>query len=314
MKKILVLGGAGYIGSVATKMLCDEGYNVTVLDNLSKGVRELVDKRAKFIQADLLDKEALDVVFQEGFDGVMHFAALKAAGESMEKPELYSNNIIGSINVLNAMVKHNVKKLIFSSSAAVYGNPQKDYIDEEHPLEPINYYGFTKLEMERIMKWYSELKGISCVALRYFNVAGDGGLKYADPNAQNIFPIIAEAITGKREKVVVFGDDYETRDGTGIRDYIHVIDLVKAHIKALELDCSFEAINLGTKTGQTVLELIDEFSKASQKEVPHEIGPRRAGDPGCLIALSDKANNLLGWKAELGLKEMVGSTWDAYNK
>jgi UDP-glucose 4-epimerase len=315
MKTILVLGGAGYIGSIAVKKLCDLDYKVIVVDNLLKGKKELVDERAKFNEIDILDLGSLEKVFeQNNIDIVMHFAALKDAGESMKKPEIYSNNIVGIINVLNAMTTFGVKKLIFSSSAAVYGNPQKDFIDEEHPAMPINYYGFTKLEAENIMKWYSQLKNISCIALRYFNVAGDGGLGYVDPNASNIFPIIAEVLSGKREKLIVFGDDYDTRDGTCIRDYIHVEDLVDAHIKALDLDCGFEAINLGTKSGQTVLELIEAFSRLSRKQVKYEIGPRRDGDPPNLIATSDKAKKLLNWEAKRGLDEMVKSTIGAYEK
>lgn len=313
MKNILVCGGAGYIGSVAVKELCDAGYNVCVFDNLSKGLKELVDPRAKFIERDLMDMGALKKTFKEGkFDHVMHFAALKAVGESMEKPDLYSQNIIGFINLLNAMVEYDVKKLIFSSSAAVYGNPVQDVITENHPKDPINFYGFTKLEMERVAKWYSDLKGVSIVAFRYFNVAGDGGLNYIDPKALNIFPVIGSVMSGDREKLQIFGDDYDTKDGTCVRDYVHVKDIVSAHIKAIDLDCDFEEFNLSTQNGSSVMEIVNAFEKLSGKELKKEITTRRPGDPGKLIANSDKARKLLNWKPKFNLDEMVLSTLKAY--
>lgn len=310
--RIIIFGGAGYIGSVAVHRLLERGHEVTVYDNLLKGRRELVPNNAHFIEADILDTEALNQALSEKeYDAAMHFAALKDAGESMIRPELYSNNIIGTINILNAMLAHDVKKIIFSSSAATYGNPQADLVTEGHPTEPINYYGFSKREAERVMEWYNKLKGLEYVSLRYFNVAGDGGLGYLDPNAKNIFPILAEVINGNRDKLSIFGGDYSTRDGTCIRDYIHVIDLVDAHILALELQGS-HIINLGTGTGFTVLELVDAFKRISGKDLPYEIVDRRPGDPAFLLASNQKAKELMGWKPNLGIDEMVKSTLAAY--
>jgi UDP-glucose 4-epimerase len=212
------------------------------------------------------------------------------------------------------MEKYNVSKIVYSSSAAVYGAPQKEgLIDETHPTEPINFYGFSKLEGERLIKWYSELKQFSGVCLRYFNVAGDGGLYYVDPNARNIFPILAEVLSGKRKQLEIFGNDYKTSDGTGVRDYIHVLDLVDAHIKALNLS-GFHSINLGSGKGYTVLELVKAFEKASKKQLPYIISPRREGDPALLVASSQKAKMLLNWQPKHTLDQMVESTLRAYKK
>jgi len=305
MVKILVTGGAGFIGSIVVKKLLEEGHDVIVIDNLSKGKKELVDKRAKFFEGDLVDRVFLENIFLENkFEAVMHFAAYKAAEESMKKPEKYSDNIVGLINLLNCMVKFEVKKIIYSSSAAVYGEPKYAPVDEKHPTEPLNYYGFTKLEGERIISWYSKLKGLVGISLRYFNVVGDGGLGYVDPEAKNIFPIIKEVLEGKREKLVIFGRDYETRDGTCIRDYIDVDDLVEAHISALKLEKS-ETINLGTGKGVSVLELVRTFEEVSGKKINWEFGERRRGDPAQLVASYEKAKELLGWEPKRGLRESV---------
>lgn len=311
---ILVAGGAGYIGSVAVKKLIEENYEVTVVDNLSKGKRELVHKKAHFYEFDILEEDKLEDLFEKSkFDAVIHFAALKNAGESMIEPQKYSQNIKGTINILNAMANHNVKKIVFSSSAAVYGNPKENVVDENHQTEPINFYGATKLEGERIMRWFSELKNITCISLRYFNLAGDGGLDYIDPNASNVFPIIAETLYGLRESFSIYGDDYNTKDGTGIRDYIHVIDLVDAHIMALKLEKS-DIINLGTQTGYSVMDLIEGFEKASKKKLNYKVIERRPGDPAYLVASNKKAKEVLGWEPKLGLKEMIESTLKAYDK
>ncbi len=311
--RILVTGGAGYIGSVVVKDLIEKGHEVTVIDNLEKGKKELVDKRATFINGDILYLSFLRRVFTNGFDVVMHFAAYKDAGESMVEPEKYVDNIKGTINLLKCMVEFGVKKIIFSSSAAVYGIPQEKVIEESHPTNPINFYGFTKLESERIIKWFADLKGIRYVLLRYFNVAGDGGLDYVDPDARNIFPVIAEMLTGKRELLKIFGNDYETWDGTCVRDYIHVSDLSEAHILSLELESS-EVINLGTGKGYSVLDLVREFEKVAGKKLNYVFSDRRAGDPPYLVASYDKARRLLGWAPRRGLREMVESTLKAYMK
>ena len=307
-------GGAGYIGSICVKRLVEQGYGVSVVDNLSKGRKELVDSKAKLFVGDINDYDFLSDVFsKDKFTAVIHFAALKDAGESMFEPVKYSDNAIGTINILKAMTQFGVKKIIFSSSAAVYGESEKDVISEDDDCNPVNFYGFTKLEGERFMEWFRKLGKIEYVALRYFNVAGDGGLNYVDPNARNIFPIIGEVVAGIRDKVSVFGDDYDTRDGTCIRDYIHVIDLVEAHLLALDLEGSHK-INLGTSTGYTVSELVAAFSKHSGKDVAYEIVGRRKGDPACLLASCTKAKELMGWEAKLGIDEMVRSTLLAYKK
>ncbi len=310
--KILVTGGAGYIGSVAVKALINEGHDVVVVDNLSKGCSQLVDPKAFFIEGDLTNKYLLEQIFSAHLpEAVMHFAGYKAAGESMEIPEKYSDNLIGMINLLNCMVKFGVKKIIFSSSAAVYGEPKYVPVDENHPTNPINYYGFTKLEGERIIDWYSQLKGIVGIKLRYFNVAGDGGLHYVDPEAKNIFPILMDVLNGKRDKLVIYGQDYETPDGTCIRDYIDINDLVRAHLLALRLNKS-EVINLGTSQGVSVSELVSLTEEVIGRKIKCEFGPRRSGDPAVLTASNVKAKKLLGWVPEKSIKEMVRSTLKAY--
>lgn len=314
MKKILVTGGAGYIGSIAVKKLIDQGYQVVVVDNLSKGKRELIDEKAEFLEGDILENDFLERIFSNfEIETVIHFASLKSSGQSMISPEIYSQNILGTINLLNLMCKYGVKKMIFSSSAAVYGEPQKEIIDEDHPTKPVNFYGFTKLEAERIIDWYAKLKGISYTSLRYFNVAGDGGLGYIDPEAENVFPILAEVLFGKRDNFQVFGDDYKTDDGTCVRDYIHVVDIVNAHIKALDLNGNY-IINLGTSKGCSVLELIRQFESIAGKKIPFEVADRRKGDPAFLVASNQRAKNLLGWEPKLGLKEMIDSTLKSYSK
>jgi UDP-glucose 4-epimerase len=312
-KTILVTGGAGYIGSIAVKELIRQGYAVIVVDNLSKGLRKLVDPEAEFYMIDLTDKEKLAKVFRKKIDAVIHFAAYKAVEESMENPEKYCDNITGTLNLLNLMAKNKVKKLIYSSSAAVYGNPKCNPIDEKHPTEPINFYGFTKLECERFIEWYSKLHGINYVCLRYFNVAGDGGLGYVDPEAKNIMPILMEVIVGKRKKLTIFGNDYDTRDGTCIRDYIDVNDLIRAHVLALDAKDN-AIINLGTSSGVSVKELVDAALEVTGKKIEVEYGPRRKGDPVALVASNEKAKKLLKWKPEKSVKDMIASTYEAYKK
>ena len=235
--KILVTGGAGYIGSHVVIALCEGGYEVVVLDDLSTGNREAVDNRAEFIQGSTLNNDNVATALN-GVDAVIHLAAFKAAGESMIDPGKYSqNNISGTISLLNAMITYEVDRFIFSSTAAVYGYPKYLPLDENHPLEPINYYGFTKLEIERILKWYGELKGLKYATLRYFNAAGydpQRRIQFLEKNPANLIPIVMEVASGRREKMEVFGNDYDTSDGTGVRDYIHVTDLATAHVKAIE--------------------------------------------------------------------------------
>jgi len=311
---ILVSGGAGYIGSACVKKLIEKGDKVIVVDNLSKGKKELVDEKAEFFEGDLIDEEFLEKVFKNNeIDAVIHFAAYKAVGESMKNLEKYNDNIIGTINILDMMVRYSVKKIIFSSSAAVYGEPEYVPVDEKHRLKPINYYGFTKQKCEEIIDWYGKLKGIVGISLRYFNVSGDAGLNYIDPEAENVFPIIMEVFTGERDKFVIFGNDYDTFDGTCVRDYIDINDLVDAHILSLDLDKS-EIINLGSSNGTSVKELVEIFEEVCGKELKKEIGGRREGDPAKLTASAEKAEMVLGWRPKRSVKDMVKSTVGAYGK
>ena len=311
--KILVTGGAGYIGSVTTKKLLESGFKVTVIDNLYKGKKELVDKRAIFYKLDITNFSALEKKLKDKkFDVVIHFAGLKDAGASMINPDFYQNNITGIMNLIKIAPRLGVKQFIFSSSAAVYGEPKSDLIDEEHACNPTNFYGYTKLAGEHLLEWNRKLNKIEFIALRYFNVAGDGGLNYVDPNAKNIFNVIGEVLCQRKDILEIFGDDYNTLDGTGVRDYIHVSDLADAHIKALKVKGS-HIINLGSEMGYSVLEIMKEFEKVSNKKIPYKIIKRRAGDVATLIATSNKAKNILKWIPKFGLKDMVESTWAAYN-
>lgn len=311
--RCLVTGGAGYIGSAAVKALIKKDHEVIVVDNLSKGKKELIDEKAKFYNVDLADKEGLSKVFSENkIDVVVHFAAYKAVGESMQNAAKYSDNIIGTTNLLNLMVKNNVPKIIFSSSACVYGEAKEIPITEDSPIQkPDNYYGYTKMACEHMIKWYSKVHRIKYISLRYFNVAGDAGLHYIDPEAENVFPILIEALTGKREKFIVFGDDYNTRDGTCIRDYIDVNDLVEAHVLALSLDEN-NIINLGSSNGVSVMELVRLTEEVTGKKLNCEIGPRRKGDIAVSIASNEKAKKLMAWEPKRSIKEMIKSTYDAY--
>lgn len=312
--KILVTGGAGYIGSVTVKLLLDNGHIVTTIDNLHKGKRELIDKRATFYKLDIINLPTLEKKLKDQkFDVIMHFAALKDAGESMLNPELYQDNIKGIMNLLKIAKKLKVKQFIFSSSAAVYGEPKTKIINENHICDPSNFYGYTKLAGEHLLEWSRKLNKIEYVALRYFNVAGDGGLNYVDPNAKNIFNVIGEVLCKRKKILEIFGGDYNTLDGTGIRDYIHVSDIADAHIKALKVKNS-HIINLGSEKGYSVLEIVKMFEKVSSKKIPYKIIKRRSGDVATLVATSGKAKDILGWIPQRGLKEMVESTWTAYNK
>lgn len=303
---ILVTGGAGYIGSHIVQLLCEKNYNVFVLDNFSLGHKSNIDKRVKkVIIGDVRNSEDLEAAFDNEIHAVFHFAAWKAAGESMTNPGKYAeNNICGTLTLLNSMVNHNVNKFIFSSSAAVYGSPEYLPIDEKHPKNPDNYYGYTKLAIEENLKWYSELKGLKFAALRYFNATGydiNGVIKGREKNPANLSPIVMEVVSGERTGMQVYGNDYDTRDGSCIRDYIHVSDLSEAHLLALQyLEEKGEnlIVNLGTGRGSSVLEVIESANRITGKNVRYEIIARRPGDPANLVASSDLAYKLLGWKAK----------------
>ena len=315
--KVLVVGGAGYIGSHVAKALMLKGHEVTVYDNLSTGQEINLFKQNRFIKGDILNYPAL-VEAMRGQDAVVHLAAKKAVGESMENPMLYSvNNISGSLNILNAMVECGAKYIVFSSSAAVYGMPEVSTIDENVPLNPINYYGFTKLEIEKFMGWYDRLKGIKFVALRYFNAVGydaDGDIRGKEINSQNLLPIMMEVVSGKRDKLKIFGNDYPTSDGTCIRDYIHVSDLASAHVLALEKlnqGMTSQSLNLGTEKGTSVLEMLRAVEKVVGRKLPAEFAPRRAGDPAILVASAAKARSLLGWKPQyLDVEKIVQTVYN----
>ena len=318
--KVLVIGGAGYIGNHVVKEMMKAGHKVTVFDNLSSGLRENLFPENDFIYGNILIPNDLDEAFAQGFDGFVHLAAFKAVGESMEKPEKYSvNNITGTLNIMNAAVKHNCLRMIFSSSAAIFGMPHYLPIDEDHPKEPMNYYGFTKLEIEEFMEWYDRIKNLRFAALRYFNAAGydpDGDIKGLERNPQNLLPRVMETAVGMRKQLCVFGTDYETRDGTCIRDYIHVKDLAIAHVKALDYiaknDKSIK-LNLGTEQGTTVKELIEAARRITGKPIPAKDDARRAGDPASLYATSKKAKELLGWEPHYSdVDTLVRTTWEVY--
>ena len=303
-QKVLVVGGAGYIGSHVVKALRDAGKSPVVFDNLSSGLRENLLPEIPFILGDTLFPEQLKPAMS-GVDSIIHMAALKAAGESMTEPEKYAkNNISGTVNLLNAATAAKVKYFVFSSSAAVYGEPQYLPLDEKHPTKPLNFYGYTKLEIENLLCWYSQLRGMRFSSLRYFNAAGydvDGELNGLEHEPNNLLPIVLETIMGRREKVEVFGTDYDTRDGSCIRDYVHVSDLADAHLRALDYlkrENQDLVVNLGTSKGLSVLEIMQIAREVSGAEFKYTLGPRRAGDPAVVLAKADLAAELLGWRAK----------------
>ncbi|MBR5934098.1 MAG: UDP-glucose 4-epimerase GalE [Treponema sp.] len=320
--KVLVIGGAGYIGSHVVKELMANGHTVTVFDNLSSGLKQNLFKQNGFIKGDILNKKDLDKAFSKKFDAFIHLAAFKAAGESMLKPEKYSvNNITGTLNILNSAVEHDCKYMVFSSSAAVFGEPEYLPIDENHPKNPENYYGFTKLKIEEFMKWYDKLKGLKFAALRYFNAAGydpEGVLYGLEQNPANLLPIIMEVACGMREKMKIFGNDYDTRDGTCIRDYVHVTDLASAHVKALEYIASKNeslTVNLGSETGTSVTEMVEAARKITGHPIPADYVERRPGDPATLVASAKLAEEKLNWKAKYSdIDTLIDSTYKAYKK
>lgn len=314
---ILVMGGAGYIGSHTVRHLLDKGYEVLVADNLIYGHKEAVDKRAKFVYADLLNPYSLDELFKNNkVDAVIHFAAFAYVGESVNNPEkYYYNNVIGTINLLHTMLKHNVKNIVFSSTCATYGEPKYTPIDEMHPQNPINPYGRTKLMIEQIFADYERAYGLRHIALRYFNAAGcsaDGKIGESHNPETHIIPLVLQAIKGERENIKIFGSDYDTPDGTCIRDYIHVEDLAQAHRLAVEkLESYSGCINLGTGVGTSVKEIIAAAEAVSGKKCPTEYAARRAGDPARLYADNTKAKAILGWQPKyLDIKDIIKTAWN----
>lgn len=310
--KIFVVGGAGYIGSICSEMLLNGGHEVAVFDNLSEGHRRAVDPRAGFIKGDLADREAVKAALvQTKPDAVMHFAAYALVGESMENPSKYFRNNVGNgLNLLDAMVETGVKRIVFSSTCATFGQPERVPIDETLPQRPINPYGESKLIFERILRWYDEIHGIKFVALRYFNAAGASERFGEDRRVEtHLIPNVLRVALGQKSHVEIFGTDYETPDGTCIRDYIHILDLSRAHILALDAPKS-EFYNLGTGGGSSVREVIETCRKISGRPIPVVEQPRRAGDPPSLVAASAKIKNELGWRPRFErLDSIVESAW-----
>ncbi|MBM7551458.1 UDP-glucose 4-epimerase GalE [Thalassobacillus pellis] len=315
---VLVCGGAGYIGSHAVAQLIDKGEEVIVVDNLQKGHKQSVLDGARFYQGDLRDEDFLNDVFQKNdIDAVIHFAADSLVGESVEDPlKYYDNNVYGAVCLLRVMAANHVSKIVFSSTAATYGEPQQVPIQETDTTAPTNPYGETKLAIEKMLKWAEKAHGIKHIILRYFNVAG------ADPEGRigedhrpetHLIPIILQVALDKRDKILVFGNDYETKDGTCVRDYIHVTDLVDAHllaIKKLSKDGQSDVFNLGNGQGFTVKEVIDAARRVTGHDIPAEIAPRRSGDPAQLVASSEKALNELGWHPQHSdMEEMIRTAW-----
>jgi len=318
---ILIIGGAGYIGSHVTREFLDLGHNCTVFDNLSSGLRINLFNEAKFIHGDIHDYRALlEAMKSLSFDALVHLAASKAAGESMLNPEKYSrNNISGTINILNASCEAGIKNIVFSSSAAVYGSPQYLPIDEKHPTLPENYYGFTKLEIERFLLWYEKLKGIRYASLRYFNAAGydtKGRITGLEQNPANLIPIIMETACGIRKEMQIFGDDYDTPDRTCIRDYVHVTDLARGHAAALDFIVKNNkslTVNLGSEKGFSVKEVVEIGRKITGMPIPAKTAGRRSGDPAVLTASCQTASEQLKWKAEYSsLETLIETSWRAY--
>lgn len=316
---VLVLGGAGYIGSHTVDRLVEQGQDVVVVDSLVTGHRKAVNEKAKFYQGDLADQAFMRKVFAENkdIDAVIHFAAYSLVAESMKDPlKYFDNNTAGMVKLLEVMNEVGVNKIVFSSTAATYGIPEKMPIMESDPQEPINPYGESKLMMEKIMRWADEAYGTKFVALRYFNVAGakpDGSIGEDHGPETHLIPIVLQVAQGKRDKLQIFGDDYNTPDGTNVRDYVHPFDLADAHILAvdhLRAGNDSDAFNLGSSTGFSNLEIVEAARKVTGKEIPAEIAGRRGGDPDSLIASSTKAREVLGWEPKFdNIERIIETAW-----
>ncbi len=311
--KLLVTGGAGYVGSVNAAHLVDAGHDVTVLDDLSTGHRDAVPDGAAFVEADLA--EAADDVLADGFDGVLHFAARSLVGESVQRPELYwSGNVVTSLRLLEAIRRHGTPRLVFSSTAATYGEPEQVPIREDAPARPTNPYGASKLAIDNAISSYASAHGVAAVSLRYFNVAGAHG-RFGERHAveTHLIPLVLQVAAGTRESVQVYGDDWPTPDGTCIRDYVHIDDLADAHALALEhaRPGRHAIYNLGSGTGFSVHEVVEACRRVTGHPIPAVAAPRRSGDPAVLIASSEAARAKLGWRpVRTDLSTMVGDAWE----
>jgi UDP-glucose 4-epimerase len=316
--KLLVLGGAGYIGSHFVKEAIKNNHEVVVIDNLTTGHIEALPKEVKLYQGDIRDERFLDEVFlQERIDACVHFCAYSLVGESMKDPlKYFDNNVIGAIRLVQAMVRHNVKYIVFSSTAAVYGSHEEMPITEDFSTEPTNPYGESKLFMEKIFKWSDEAYGIKYVSLRYFNVAGADteGLIGEDHSPEtHLIPIILQVPLKKRDKLTIFGDNYNTFDGTCIRDYIHVLDLADAHLKALDYlkrENNSNIFNLGSESGYSNKQILSNARNVTESPIPSEIGPRRPGDPDKLIASNQKASKVLNWEVKRDIEDILKTAWN----
>jgi UDP-glucose 4-epimerase len=313
--KLLVTGAAGYIGSVVAHQLLEAGQETVVLDNLSKGHEKAIPEGVRFVRGDLLDAEGMRDALAEGFDGVLHFAALSLVGESVEQPErYYRNNVCGTLNLLEAMREANVRRLVFSSTAAVYGEPEEVPIPETSPTLPTNPYGGSKLAVDQMIRAVAEARGLAATSLRYFNVAGASGRFGEDHHPEtHLIPLVLRAASGAQDSVKVFGTDYPTRDGTPVRDYIHVEDLGRAHLLALEAAEPGEhrVYNLGNGAGFSVREVIEAARRVTGRPIEAIESPRRPGDPAVLVASSDRIRRELGWKPEKPeLEAMISDAWE----
>lgn len=313
---ILVTGGAGYIGSHCCKILKEQGYDVVAVDNLSKGHAAAIDNVNLYI-GNISDCSLMDTIFSENaIEGVMHFAAYSLVGESMEKPyEYYRNNVGESMSFFNSMIRHQIKNIVFSSTAATYGQPEITPITENSLQNPINTYGETKLAVEKMLKWFDVAYELKNICLRYFNVAGahiNGNIGEAHIPETHLIPIILEVANGKRDKFYIYGNDYETHDGTCIRDYIHVSDLIDAHIKAYEHikhTGKSDYFNLGSGGGYSNLEILNTARSVTGHAIPAEFTARRSGDPPVLIASSEKAEKMLHWNRKYSIREIISTAW-----
>lgn len=317
MKTILVAGGAGYIGSHMVALLVKRGYEVIVADNLRTGHWQAVKGAKKLYVGDLRDNAFLEQVFSENdIDGVINFAAFSLVGESVTNPlKYYGNNVEGAVSLLNAMKAHGVDKMVFSSTAATYGEPEKQPIEEHDRTEPTNPYGATKLAIENMLKWCDRAYGIRYAALRYFNAAGsdtETGIGEDHDPESHLIPLVMKTALGQRDHIGIFGEDYPTADGTCVRDYIHVNDLAEAHLLALEYLAgggSSDVFNLGSGDGYSVKEIIETARRVTGREIKATVEPRRAGDPSVLIASNKKAAEVLGWKPVRGLEQIISDAW-----
>lgn len=317
---VLVTGAAGYIGSIVTEQLLGKGYRVIALDNLQQGHREAVAPEATFIEADLTDSQALDMVFRHySIEAVMHLAAETVVEYSMSDPgRFFRTNVVYGVDLLDTMLRHNVNKLIFSSTAAVYGEPEAIPVEETHPLRPVNAYGESKLMFERILHWYGQAYGLKSISLRYFNATGASERYGGDQRPEtHLIPIVLKVALGQSDRVSIFGTDYDIRDGSCIRDYVHVLDIAAAHLLSLKhLDNpGNKAYNLGNGDGYSVMEVIEAARRVTGAEIPSRAGPRRAGDPAALVASSRLAKSELGWQPKYAdLESIIESAWQWQRK